>query len=324
MISFEKAFGLINQSVALPGWLLLVAAVIGAAFVFLLMTRSEHRDNPITLLVMIGMLVGGLAVGAGILKELRVAATVAEATALDSRAAALDSASAQSGLGCLAADESLAAACEAVVFERPDTVAAARGLVGARLALVEDAFEFVRRRDAAYLMDRITAWRRPLERDPFGLVAAMLADTAGCTDAYCPQLAVIGNSEKIATNLRDGRLQELIGKYAPIWERVARNRGTIGQPVRTGPFGLPVVERPSGAERPPAANLPVEEPPAAPPAPAAEPRPAPPRPAPAPAPAAQRPAPTTAAPRPVPRPRPVPPPAAPATDPAAADDAAAQ
>ncbi len=322
MTSFAQAFGLINQSVAVPGWLLLVAAVVGAAFVFVLMARSEHRDNPITLLVLIGILVGGLAVGSGVLRELRTAATVAEAMALDNRAVSLDAAAAQSGLGCLAADDSLAAACEAVVFERPETVAAARGLVAARLALVEDAFEFVRRRDAASLMDRITMWRRPLERDPYGLVAAMLADSAGCSDAYCPQVAVIGNSEKIAANLREGRLQGLIAKYAPIWERVARNRGTLGQPVRTGPFGFPLVERPAGGERAPAANLPVEEPPPAPPpaAPVAEvPRP-PARPA-AP-PAAQRAAPASSTARPAPRPRPAPAPAA--TEPAAADDAADQ
>ncbi|MFS8037996.1 hypothetical protein ACI7BZ_13740 [Xanthobacter sp. AM11] len=320
-----QVLGIVNTNVAVPGWVVLVSLVLGAVFVFLLFVRSEPNENPLTILVLIGILVGGLAVGSALLRQFNASSGIAEARALEARAAALDAAFAQSpALGCIAPDVRLVTVCEPVLFERPDAVASARALVRARMALVEDAFEFVRRRDATYLTERITAWRRPLEQDPYGLVAAALVDYSGCTPAYCPQAAVIGDPVKIIANMSEGRYETLVAKYTPIWERNARNRGTFTQatPPRTGPFGFAVVSPDNAAaghataapERPPVANLPVEEPEttastsAAPSGPAPLP---PARPARPPAtvlnqalPAAAAPAPRPAAPRPRPQPAP--------------------
>lgn len=264
-----QAVSVVNSSVPVPGWVVLASVVIGAVFVFLLFVRSEPNENPFTILVLIAILISGLAVGSALLRQFRAASAIAEARALEARAAALDSTAAQSaGLGCISPDPKLVTVCEAVLFEHPDSVAAARALVRARMALVEDAFEFVRRREASYLTERITAWRRPLEQDPFGLVAAALADYSGCTPSYCPQAVVIGDPTRIIANMSEGRYQALVAKYTPIWERNARNRGTLNQSSATprGPFGFAIVpqqeqsaaERP--AERPPVANLPVEDP----------------------------------------------------------------
>ncbi|MFG1344727.1 hypothetical protein V5F59_07530 [Xanthobacter autotrophicus DSM 431] len=334
-----QALGIVNTNVLVPGWVVFASLVLGAVFVFLLFVRSEPNENPLTILVLIGILVGGLAIGTGLVRQLNASSAIAEAKALEARAAALDAAAAQSqALGCLGADPQLASVCEVVLFERPDTVAAARALVRARMALVEDAFEFVRRREATYLTERIAAWRKPLEQDNLGLVAAALVDYSGCTPSYCPQAAVVGDPARILANMSEGRYAALVAKYTPIWERNARNRGTLTQaapPPRSGPFGFAVAPHDTATtqglgntaqpqERP--VNLPVEDtdvqatqPPLG-PAPLPPSRPAPPpvqsqaAPPAAPRPAAARPA----APRP--RPQPAAPQAEPQAEPAAADD----
>ncbi|MFG1349338.1 hypothetical protein [Xanthobacter autotrophicus] len=320
---FDQLLGVLNASFAVPGWAAVAAAVAGVVFVVLLFARSEPNDHPVTILVLLGMLAGGLAVGGAVVRAITGTAAGGQAQALEARAATLDSAAAQTpALGCLTADTTLAGACEAVLFERPDSVSAARGLVRERIALVEDAANVLRKVEVPGLAARVMTWRRPLELDPFGFTAAVLAEEFGCTTSFCPPAAVLGDNSRVVANMTEGRYQALVAKYAPIWERNARNRGTLNPapPVRTGPFGFSVVPHENGAggqgppiapqERPPVANLPVEDTPAA---SGAAPRP--------PARPAARPAgtpPTAAAPRPaVPsRPRPQAAPAPDAAEPA--------
>lgn len=269
MTGLSQTLSMLGGTIAVPGWLVLAAAVAGAFLVAILLARAEYRDNPLTLLGVLGILVGGVVIGSVIAAEQRRAAVAAEADALSARAAALDAATAQSVAACIAADDALMSACEAVLFEKPEQVANARSLLRARLALVEDGYAFAQRREQPQFADRIAIWRLPLERDAFGLVGAMLSEVPGCTNDYCPQALYIGRTEQIAKNLQDGRYQALIAKYAPGWDRNARNRGLASQPVRTGPFGFAIVDRPGqpGAnDRAPTANLPVDETP--PPAPA--------------------------------------------------------
>ncbi|MCG5233591.1 hypothetical protein [Xanthobacter oligotrophicus] len=323
----DQLLGVLNASFAVPGWVAVAAAVAGVVFVALLFARSEPNDHPVTILVLLGMLAGGLAVGGAVVRAITGTSAGGQAQALEARAATLDSAAAQTpALGCLTADATLASACETVLFERPDSVSAARGLVRERIALVEDAADILSKADVPGLSARVMTWRRPLELDPFGFTAAVLVEEFGCTPSFCPPAAVLGDSSRVVANMTEGRYQALVAKYAPIWERNARNRGTLNPapPVRSGPFGFSVVPHDNGTsgsgapqERPPVANLPVEDAPAPPtPAPAAtqtSPTPLPPsRPSrPAAAPAAATPAPRPAV---QPRPRPQAAPAAPAPD----------
>ncbi|UJX45520.1 hypothetical protein [Xanthobacter sp. YC-JY1] len=325
----DRTLSILNSNFDVPGWVVLAAMVVGAVFVFVLFVRSEPNENPLTLLVLIGILLGGLSVGSAMVKQIIQAASISEARALEARASGLDAAAAQTAaLGCIGADPSLTGVCEAVLFERPDTVASARSMVRARMALVEDAFEFVRRRKADYLTERIIAWRRPLEQDPYGLVASALVDFSGCTVSYCPQAAIFGDPTHIIANMNEGRYASLIAKYTPVWERNARNRGmTGGPPPRTGPFGMLLTQPdPAHAAQPGAPGAPAVAAPAA--APAAEdpdviaaPPTAPLPPArPARTPAAQATPPANPTPRPAaPRPRPPAQPAAPADAEPAAD-----
>ncbi|MFG1358266.1 hypothetical protein [Xanthobacter pseudotagetidis] len=315
--------GILTQSVTLPGWVVVAGAAVGAFFAFLLLARAEPIERPLTLLVLAGILLGGMAVGTAMFREVQASHVVSEARALEVRAAELDAAAAAANLGCLNADEVLTAFCETLLFENPENIAAARALLRARFALVEDGFEFVRRRKSPILLERIAVWRRPLERDPYGLTAAMLLDMRNCSTTSCPQVAFLGDVQQVNANMASGRYAAMVAKYAPMWERNARNRGTLAAPSRTGPFGLTVVdprshgngpamgEGASASEPAPSVNLPVEprEPvPAQPPPATAAPLP-PPRPAISTAPAAARPRPSAQAPRAAPEtaPEPAPP-----------------
>lgn len=267
-----QSLGIVTSNVSLPGWIVLAGAVIGAIFVFLLLVRSEPNENPLTLLVLIGILLGGMGVGTAILREVKTSHVVAEARDLEARATALDSAAAQAGLGCLNADEALEASCEVALFERPENVAAARGLVRARFALVEDAFGYAHQRKAPAILERVAVWRRPLERDPYGLVASVMLERRNCTASSCPELAFIGDLRQITANMNDNRYGTLVAKYQVMWDRVARNRGVYVSSGRTGPFGFAIVDHgqqvpnaasDSPAPTPPAppANVPAESPP---------------------------------------------------------------
>jgi hypothetical protein len=261
--------GILTQNVTLPGWVVVAGAAAAAMVVFLLLVRAEPIERPLTLFVLAGILLGGMAVGTATFKEMQVNHAVSEARALEIRAADLDAAAAAANLGCLNADDVLSAACETLIFENPDRVAAARAMLRARFALVEDGFELVRRRKNPALLERIAVWRRPLERDPYGLTAAMLLDMRNCSPTSCPQVAFLGDVQHVNANMAAGRYAAMVAKYAPIWERNARNRGTVAAPTRTGPFGLSVVEpKPHGAgapgegapggDPPATMNLPVE------------------------------------------------------------------
>lgn len=315
----DQALGVMNASFPVPGWAVFAVLAIGSAFLVHLLVRAEPHDQPLTVVILAGILLGGLLMGGALVRQMAAGAAREEARALSARAGALDAAVAQSpALGCLVADPVLATPCEVVLFERPDLVSAARGLVLARIALVLDGLDLARRADSPELAQRIASWRRPLAQDPYGIVAAVLADHAGCTAAACALAAVVSDPARITANLSDARYQALIARYAPVWERNARNRGTLNPapPTRTGPFGLAVTPHDAASgqgaapERSPAVNLPVEEPAAA-PAPAPAPAPLPParpavRPPAAPAPSAA-PAPRPAPPRsrpPAPEPEP--------------------
>jgi hypothetical protein len=75
--------------------------------------------------------------------------------------------------------------------------------------------------------------RYALTVDPFGLVAHVLANRAGCTPEISGALALLESPERVRSNLRERPFDQLLGRYATAWPgggRVDRNGWSRVQP----------------------------------------------------------------------------------------------
>lgn len=294
---------------AVPGWLVLAAAVAAAAGVLVLLMRAQSFRLPAVVLVLVGLLVVAYALVRLNRQAAEQHALRAEVQAIEARATGLDGALAASGLACMDALADMAAGCEQVVFARPETVAAARALLRARLLLLMDADALSRRAPSSDLETLLAAWRAPLAQDPFGLVAVVLREDFSCADERCTPARLLGEGSQAAANAKNKRFETLYAAHAARWSPPA----APAEPQTVAPAPAPPIVPPpqapatgaaEGAGEPPAPSEPTEAPLPAPDAPLPPPRPA--------LPAAERPQP--AAPRPV-RPAPPAPEEAPATVP---------
>ncbi len=121
-----------------------------------------------------------------------------------------------SPLACLdaPAGATVEKACEALLFGRPDTVAAAVAYVEAKLALLADAAALgaAAARDAT-----IAALRREIEADRFGIVAHLLAADPECNADRCAVFALFADADRIRTNMREGAFDQLVARHAGNW-----------------------------------------------------------------------------------------------------------
>jgi hypothetical protein len=206
----------------------------------------------------------------------------AEREALNARALQLISAATTPGsaLACLdgGAGDAVEAACEAALFAKPETVAAATAYVEARLRLLADSLDYARRADWTFA----ATWaqlRSGLEADRYGFVAHVLAQRDGCTAESCSAFALLRDASTVKTHLSERTLDNNVARYAANWGRpgsapVAAAPPTVGlaPPLPSGAatlLGVPVtrpIDFPSAASIPPVSIM-TEPPPAPAPAP---------------------------------------------------------
>lgn len=167
----------------------------------------------------------------------------------------------QSPLACLDAPPQLTvdAACEELIFGRPETVAAATAYVAAKLSLLADAAGVAARSGAAD-GGALTALRRVVEEDRFGVVAHVLASSAGCGGADCAAFALFADPGRIRTNLKDRLFDRHLARHSDAWPSGASASATPqGPPPMVGPgAGRPAAKPLSpGYDFPSAASIPA-------------------------------------------------------------------
>lgn len=221
----------------------------------------------------------------------------AERDALNARAAQLAATATAPGsvLACLDADASLAEACEQTLFQRPETVAAAKNYTEARLHLLADSLDdYVKRAGRSY--DRLfVALRHSLEADRYGFVAHVLATRESCTAESCAAFGWFNDTATIKANIAAQALENNIARHAAHWQErksppLAQASPPEAAPVATlsaAPVFKPI-DFPSAASIP-AVSIMTESPTAAAAPPPAEAAPTPPRRPAAPAPTPARP-----------------------------------
>lgn len=280
------------HSTGFPMWLAIVAAVFFAIILLVSLLRTERSfaNSALAVIAGLGVVVatiaaveaGGNGGGAG---DDRGMALVAPLPAL----ACLD------GL----AGEVVETACEKAIFAGPDSTAAAVSYVASQISRLS-AHGTVASAERN-MTPELSALRRAIERDRFGIAAYVLASRDGCTLSGCAFFRSLTNTAQISVNMNEKLYEGMIGRYEPSWNAPVNAQVPVppasasalplpGTPPPNVPPGKPVSgDFPSAASIPPINIMTPEPPLSAPPKAPAEASAAPPHPAPAKKPAAQKP-----------------------------------
>jgi hypothetical protein len=164
--------------------------------------------------------------------------------ALDQRSVSLTAQAIAPGspLACLdaLAGETIETACEQAVFAGPSSIAAAVSYTAARLALLADAADYVKKSDRDYdavLMPIRTA----LESDRFGIVAHVLSLRDSCTELQCDAFALLRDTSRVQANLKERTFDGFVGRHSTDW---AGKAGASPSSAETGSFAPASVAAP--------------------------------------------------------------------------------
>lgn len=157
--------------------------------------------------------------------------------------------SAVPALACIhdMAGEAALGACERVLFGAPDTVAAAVVYASAllnRLTSRDDVAAAGRE-----MTPQLSALRRAVERDRYGIFAYVLASRDNCRPESCGAYAAMTDHRQVAANMNDLIYEGLVSRYAPTWN------AAVPPPMPSAQIALSS-GRPSTVDFPTAASIP--------------------------------------------------------------------
>lgn len=221
------------HSPSLPMWLTLAAAGFFAVVLLVTLFRAERSlaNGALTVITL-------LAIGIAVATMMRASGGAAGPAADVQQAASASSA--LPALACLdgLAGESVENACEKALFASPDSVAAAVSYTAAQISRLAAAGNATA---GKALSPELSALRRTVERDRYGLVAQVLMTREGCTTAApCPFFQSLINPTQISSNMNERLYDGFVGRYAPSWNTAA-----------TAPAAAPVAALPPGTVAPP-------------------------------------------------------------------------
>ena len=244
--------GLLSTPLVLPAS---IAGALAALFVVLTvmaLRRAGAGGIQRLLLPIAAIAMGALAVIA-VLDRLASDERAAERRALLQRNAELNVSAVAPGsmLSCLdgAAGETVENACENAVFADAQSAAAAVAYTSARLALLADAVEFEKRGDGRPIA-ALSAARRAIELDRFGIAAHVLAVRDGCTAERCAAFAVVRDNGVLKANLRARAFENYVERYAAAWNKT--EPVAAKQPPAAAP--APVASAPAAPANQPVAS----------------------------------------------------------------------
>jgi len=241
------------HSPSLPMWLTLAAAGFFAVVLLVTLFRAE-RSVANGALTVITLLAIGIAVATMMRASGGAAGPAADAQSAASATSTLPALACLDGL----AGENVENACEKALFASPDSVAAAVSYTAAQVTRLAAAGNAVA---GKALNPELSALRRAVERDRYGLVAQVLMTREGCTAAApCPFFQSLTNPTQIASNMNERLYDGFVGRYAPSWNIAAvapAAASAAGNPVAAlPPPTVPPPGKPVSGDFPSAASIP--------------------------------------------------------------------
>jgi hypothetical protein len=202
----------------------------------------------------------GAAMAWAILDRAAVGDRSAERRTLELRAQELSARAFAPGspLACLGtvAGESVAAACERVLFVSPASVAAASSYVAARLELLASMVAYAER-GGADLDDVLLPLRRSLEADPFGFLAHVLSIRDRCTNHNCKAFALLHDASQVRANLGAETLNHYLEHYLALWTKAPDGTLADAAPAQTAAIPQGPRKVSINADFPTAASIPA-------------------------------------------------------------------
>jgi hypothetical protein len=149
------------------------------------------------------------------------------------------------------ADEALKSACERVLFQSPQAIAAALQYRESQLEIFEEGLRLGAVKGA--LKQPLNRVQRMLERDQFGITAYVLATRRGCSEVSCDSLVQFGAATRVRAHLQQGTFQRRLDEtFLPTPAVAARSP--------TPDPGRAVIDpRPVGGGTPPSKFKPLGE-----------------------------------------------------------------
>jgi hypothetical protein len=237
----------LSTAVSLPLWqFVVIAALVGLVSTFVAGPGSFFESK------------GGVAVRIALVLVIAVAAAWAldhtnardnanERRALNARSFELRLRALMPGssLGCLdeTAGDSVEEACEKALFASAEATANAVSYVSAQLALLSAGREHARTTGLNY-WTLLTDVRHAVEVDRFGIVAHVLARTAGCEADKCASLALLKERSRVNANLSERPFEMHVQNHMTAWP------GAAATPVAGNPAALSAVPPPAVAAKP--------------------------------------------------------------------------
>ncbi|WP_445488693.1 hypothetical protein [Rhodopseudomonas sp. RCAM05734] len=242
------------RSPTFPMWLALGAAASFGLIVLITLLRAQKSVANGALAV-----IALLAIGAAAAASIR-GFGAGERSSGSAETALAQPAVSLPALACVddIAGDTVLAACEKVLFGSADSVAAAVSYTGAmidRLTAAGDVATANKKISAS-----VTALRRAVERDRYGLVAYVLQARDRCQPGSCAAYAALSDHNQIAANMEERTYDGLVSRYAPGWNAPQPLTGLASLPASV-PTGKPTnAEFPTSASIPPI-NIMTPEPP---------------------------------------------------------------
>ena len=212
-----------------------------------------------------------LAVGVAAAATVRGSGPDGQTASAESRSASPPLTAALPQLACIddLAGDTVLNACEKTLFGSAELAAAAVAYAGSqitRLTSFGDAASADRKTSP-----ELQALRRAVERDRYGLMAYVMMARDHCRPASCATFRSLADSRQVAANMEERVYENLITRYAPLWNappQAPAGAGLLAGLPPSAPTGKPTnAEFPSASSTPPV-NIMSPEPG---PAPAAKP-----------------------------------------------------
>ena len=157
-----------------------------------------------------------------------------------------------SALACLdaGAGEAIENACEARVFADPQSAASAVAYTAARLTLLANASALAQAGDAA-AADALTAARRAVELDRYGIAAHVLAIRDGCTADKCAAFAWLHDATALKANLKAQVFDQYVSRYDAAWNKREPASAPVAEKLPPPAAGVPVASLPEAPSNQP-------------------------------------------------------------------------
>jgi hypothetical protein len=146
--------------------------------------------------------------------------------------------------------------CEATIFLKPETVAAATAYVEAKLRLLADSLSFAHRSDPVYY-GTLTQLRNGIEADSYGLVAHVLMTRDGCTADSCTLFPwLLRDARAVKANMSARTFERNIARYAVNWPASKSSAVTGASPESLATTSFSPMPGIRGIDFPTAASIP--------------------------------------------------------------------